>query len=189
MSQAVKEVKASTDSVLKLTIKPANDSDWLQVYLEDFGKSDIGRHAGRLVLVVGGEAYTHYWSHMSTPLIEFIQNASCGYLIMKLTSGELNEQIHATGDEMIAELVKEIFEQRRDDGISKEAARELYDDVQLADWEQPTDEHELLEQIYGCDWWECIPKVDNPEYDHLFKVIDLLKQGLAQHDASQGVAV
>lgn len=187
MSQTIEEVKASTDSVLKLTIKPTS-GDWLQVYLEDLGRTDNDRHSGRLVLVVSGDAYSHYWSHMSTPLIEFIQTASNGYLITKLTGGELKEQINATGDEMRDELIKCIFEQRRDDEISKEAARELYDDIHFEDWEQPTDERDLLERIYGSDWWECIPKVDNPEYDHLFKVIALLKQGLAQHVAEQGCA-
>lgn len=188
MSLTVKEVKASTDSVLKLTIKPTS-GDWLQVYLEDLGRTDNDRHSGRLVLVVSGDAYSHYWSHMSTPLIEFIQTASNGYLITKLTGGELKEQINATGDEMRDELIKTIFEQRRDESLSKEDARDLYDDVQNSDWERPTDEHELLYRIYDCEWWECIPQVENPEYEHFSKVIDLLKQGLAQHVAEQGGAV
>ena len=185
MNCTIKEVVASS-SVLKLTIKPANGWDWLHVYLEDLGCFENSRHTGRLVLIVDGDSYSNYWSHMAKPLIDFTQNASNSYLIDKLTGGKVTAWVDATGDDLKSEIFKEIVSQRKSDDLSKEDAREIYDELEWRDLENLGAEADFLSRVYGEEWWTGLPKVESRDYTHFSKVVDLLKDGLAQHVANQG---
>lgn len=73
---------------------------------------------------------------------------------------------------------KYILDRRREDTISKEEARELYD---LAENLCSNNENAMYD-IYGDEWWDYGPTIVNPEWEYFGRILDAAKDGVNQFE-------
>lgn len=171
------DIQSST--VKKITITNIPNLDPISVYLEDFGK---GR--GNLIITCANESWTYYWGSMGEHnLSQFITTCDNHYLSKKLNPVVKADIDDCDGLEKHAQ--KHIMELRRNNDISKDDARKLYDECyKLFDYKD-TDSagySEIMYNIFGDEWWDCLPIKPNPEYMYFCRILDIVKEALNYKD-------
>lgn len=157
--------------------------DPISVTLQDFGEGQ-----GKITIDVWGEAWSCYWGAMGKQhtISSFFQKASVGYLADKLAPGL--DRSRFSNEKLKAATKKEILSLRRDEDLSHQEARDLFDDVEfrLECVEKLSDcaQHDrFMSAVFGDDWHESIGGHDtqepNPSYTYLCRVIEGVKAGLA----------
>jgi hypothetical protein len=171
-------MKILNTTVKKIAITDIKNLDPISVYLEDFND---GR--GKLIITCWDKSWSYYWGGMGTRnLKEFILSADNHYLSRKLAPNipsDINDE-----DNFVKDAKKQIIRQRREGLISKFAARELYDECEtVMQWkgEEATAYEIMMFEIYGDEWWECLPKKTNPEYEYFSRILDTVKLALKEN--------
>lgn len=160
-------------SIRQITIDMVSGLDPIRVVLED-----IGPGKGRINIECYSKSWVSYWGAMGDRTIsEFI--ASCGehYLAGKLS--DIPSEIF-DDEGLIATLKKDLLQQRRSSELSKDEARELFDEIETTEFPQTIDglwhtHYDLLQKIIGDDWWNRMPTKENPAYAYLCRVIRTVK--------------
>lgn len=158
------------EMVQKLTISDVSGLDPIAVYLEDQGTGQ-----GKITITCYGQAWTSFWGAMGKRTIsEFVSSSDNQYLAKNLSSVpyEINDV-----DKLVKDLKRVILKNRRSEEINATDARIQFDSV-LAD--DIMDNHGLLNDVYGDEWWYNIPKKPNPDYLYLFKILDAVKEALSK---------
>lgn len=170
-------MKLSTTQVTKLLITDLTHMDPIALIVEDFGPG-----AGKITITSAGEAWTCYWGYMGEQhtLRSFFSKCSTPYLVGKLKTGICREVDDEDSEALSLAIRKWIIEHRRDKGLTAEEAREQWDQAQLVMF---GDHRELCEEVFGDEWWDCIPKKVNPEYEWLAKIVDTVKAAFALEKA------
>lgn len=175
-------MKITTSQITKLAISGLQNMDPIAVMVEDFSPG-----AGKVTITSFGDAWSRGWMSMGEQhtMRSFFRSCDTPYLIGKF-NGSLRKEIDDQDDETLGVfLKKEIIKQRRERDRSKNEARELWDD---SDWVSYEERRELCEQLFGDEWWESLPKIPNPEYLHLEKIINTVKEAFALEESEASKA-
>lgn len=182
------KVEQSTVVTMKITDVPALDP--ITVFLED-----IEPRRGRITIRCYDKAWTAYWGGMGDNTVsEFFCSCDEHYLAGNLSVGLRSE---ITDSDCIQEAAfKEIISMRRGrfvrsfrtpgqmvrvgrNDISADEARELWDEVDFVDFgSDGWNESELMQKIFGDEWWHRLPTKPNPEYQYLCRIIKAVQEGL-----------
>ncbi len=168
-------------TVTKLRITEVEGLDPIDVYLEDLEPSQ-----GKITINCWGNSWTAFWPGMGSRLVhEFFRDCSNGYLIGCLAPHM--EKYEPDFDAFGLEMRQKICEMRRDESLSKELARELYD---VDDWSEYVTSNpyepirnpcflykEEFEQLdfEGFD----VPERLTADYRYLSKIIEAVKEALS----------
>lgn len=170
-------MQITESTVRKLNISQLENLDPISVYLEDFGP---GR--GKITITCFDASWTNYWGAMGEnyDIARFFSKASEDYLANKLTVGGIHQHVTDT-DAIEADARRQVIQQRRDGELSQMDARELFDDIRF--FVSPEENQDLLQRIYGDEWWGRLPQKPNPEYEYLCRIIRTIKAALQQETA------
>ncbi|MGQ5522957.1 hypothetical protein ACUHMQ_06805 [Chitinimonas sp. PSY-7] len=170
------QIEQST--VTKLRIVGAQvDAGWkldpITVYIENFQPGQ-----GKITIECFGDAWSNYWGAMGGDrnLEQFFIGCDSDYLARKLKLGiqsTINDE-----DGLSAHVQAEVLRQRRAGEITKDDAREMYDEAEYLEYH--TLDHDLMKRVFGYEWWYAFPKKPNPNYEYLCRVIEAVKAGLRQ---------
>lgn len=164
-------MKIESCTISKLTLSEITNLDPISIYIEDF---ELGK--GKITLTCSGRSWTAYWGNMGGRTVaEFFCRCDEGYLAGNLSSID-PEVDDPEGFE--AKARKEVLTMRRKWHIDGTAARSLIDEIELADFEHPHSNGNLLQKIFGDEWWYAIPRKTNPGYEYLCRIIRATQEGL-----------
>lgn len=164
-------MKITKSVVNKLRITDVVNLDPITVIAENFGPG-----SGKIIIECYGESWAHYWSHMGErhTLETFFCKASDDYLAGKLVRGKTDEP---DWDGMPKRIRKEIITLRRSKELSRDDARDYYDDASELTHEINAYLHsELLSIALGDDWIRHIPECPTREFNYLMKIIPVVKE-------------
>ena len=172
--------------VLKLRIYGIDDLDPIAVYLEDFGPGQ-----GKVVLTCSDDSWSRYWSHMGekTDIRAFLLEAGEHYLVRKFAPGL--DPTETDYDSIVDHTRSKILGMRQLGELSKEQARKYWDEAEgLADIADNNllQEHygELLWDVFGDEWWYCLPTQPNYKYEYLVHIINTVKVALMMLPGREG---
>ena len=170
-------MEIARSQVSRLTIRELKGLDPIHVFVEN-----IKSGAGRMTIICSGDAWSYGWQAMGekTYLVEmFVQKCDVYYLAKKLAPN--TSQTETDESKLEKDAKKTIIERRREDSMTKEQARDLYD---IADRfnDGVAANHDLLFDVYGDEWWYCLPTSPNPQYEYVCKVIQAVKDAFAMED-------
>ena len=112
---------------------------------------------------------------------QFFIECNNDYLIGKLS--DIPSMI-VDEDELQNGLKREVIRLRREQYLTRDAARELFDKAD--DVHDIHDDHELIVAVYGDDWWHCLPEKLNPKYEYLSRIVDAVKEAFRMMGAEGG---
>lgn len=176
--------------VTKLVISGVARLDPITVFAED-----IGPRQGKITIECYGKSWSAYWGGMGDRTIaEFFRSCSVDYIANKMT----DERATVTDAEAIADGARRhIIKLRRGhvmtsfdrtrtyrlgrDEISKEKARDLWEDVDCACFgDDGWGESKLMQEIFGDEWWYSLPDKPNPKYQYLCSIITAVQAALEE---------
>ena len=118
-------------------------------------------------------------------LADFFCQASHDYLICKLKTG-INAEIDDDDSEELEKLLKkEIIKLRREDSLTHEQARDLWNEATSVDWNE---RHNVCYEVLGDEWWYRTPKKPNPDYEYLRQIVTTVKAAFKELSGSQAVS-
>jgi len=159
----------------KIVISGIEHQDDIAVYLEDLGPG-----IGKMTITCFDEAWSHFWGAMGECTIkEFVLSCDNHYLSKKF-SPDLKQYINDT-DLLAVDCKKKIIEMRKICDLTEDEARDFYDSVD-AFQNDIINHHDVLYRIYGDEWWCCLPKQKNHEYERFSDILDVIKQALRQEE-------
>lgn len=142
---------------------------------------------GKITITCYGKAWTASWFAMSGQTIsQFFRRCGNDYLIGYL-SPQLEKQIDGDNDDNIIFVKREIIKLLRTNEITKEEAREYWDEAvssedvksDICKWLSGSDLASLLgDDPYYANW----PMVENPSYRYLSRIVDAVKAGFEQSE-------
>lgn len=88
----------------------------------------------------------HYWGSMGMPASRFLAKIDRGYAINKLWGAAAKV---FDSDEAMRDVRRAILQERRDDSINREEARERWDELA---YENPDSEFDFRELVYNTGW-------------------------------------
>jgi hypothetical protein len=185
-------MKVERSQVTKLTISGVPRVDPITVFAED-----IGPRQGKVVIECYGKSWSAYWGGMGEQTVaEFFASCSPDYIANKMT----DERAEITDAEAIEDgCRRQIIELRRGqimrrfgsgestfrfgrNDITPAEARELWEEVDAARFgDDGWGESDLMQKIFGDEWWYSLPTKPNPAYQYLRRIIDTVQAALREH--------
>jgi hypothetical protein len=164
-------MKVAKSTIEKLTITGVERLDTIAVMSEDFGPGQ-----GKITITCFNECWSNYWGAMGKENIkQFFSTCDNSYLIGKLAPAMKSTIRNDDQDDWTTHLRAEIIKRRREDRLDKDDARRLYDEAEYPDNDYGEPESGLFFEVFGDEWWHCLPEQRNPQYDHLCRIIDTVK--------------
>jgi len=144
--------------------------DSIDVMLENDGPGQ-----GRITITCYGKAWTSYWGAMGKDktIAEFFCSCDRWYLAGNLDSS-LQEKI-TDKDALVEEAKKGVIQRRRDLDLDEHDARRAYDDIDGMSGEELYENHDLLSDAFGTEWYFDLPQTLNPDHEYLQKIIMVVK--------------
>lgn len=166
-----------SSKVTKIVIGEVKSLDPVHVFLED-----LGPRQGQITIKCYTESWTASWGGMGDRTIaEFFCSCDEHYLANNLS----NIDSSVSNLDKVAEHTKaHVLKLRREKEIDDLEARELFDSSDSI--EDPFNEVELMQKIYGDDWWCGIPTKPNPDYEYLCRIINTIKTALKNMKDEEG---
>lgn len=183
-------MKIEKSTVTKLTITGAPALDPITVILED-----IEPRRGKIIIECYGKSWSSYWGGMGERTIaQFFCSCDEHYIAKNLDQG-----IHASvvdADSIKDGALRHVIFLRRGrmigsfgnpdrkhrvgrDEITKDEARDLWDEVDCADFgDDGFRQPELMQKVFGDEWWYRLPEKPNPDYQYLCRIINAVQQAL-----------
>lgn len=162
-----------TKQVTQLIIKDVPRLDPITVTLED-----LAPRKGKITVECYGKAWSAFWGGMGDQTIaQFFQSVSSDYIAGNFDSSIRGMMVDS--DSIKEGCFKQVVKDRKERDLSKEEARELFDEIEWAHvgddgWADP----KLMEKIFGEEWWHRLPEKPNPEYQYLCRIIDAVQAAL-----------
>ncbi len=171
-------MKIRTEVVQKLVITDVPSLDPVAVYLENMNEG-----YGKLTITCFNDCWSYGWGAMgSNSLRTFLLTCDTHYLAGKLGNG-LSSKIDDP-DNIYEEAKKEICERRKQDDLTKKKARELFDEascLQNVELNTMSDDcRDAMYEIFGDEWYDCLPQKPNPKWEYLCRVIEVVKEALKE---------
>jgi hypothetical protein len=166
-------VKIEKSCVTKLMITGAPSLDPITVYAED-----IAPRKGKIIIECYGQSWSAYWGGMGDDTIaEFFCGASQDYIANCMSRG-IDSSVFDP-DAAKDHAKREIIKQRRARLLSADDAREEYDEIEDSTIEDdPWLSCDLMQKIYGDEWWYRLPSKPNPDYVYLSRIIKAVQEAL-----------
>lgn len=176
-------------NVTKFTITGVPRLDPITVILED-----IAPRRGKIIIECFGKSWSSYRGGMGERTIaQFFCACDEHYLAKNLSN--MTAEI-TDGDSIKDGARRQIVEMRRGrmipsitrpgqfvrfgrNDISAGEARDLWNDVEFASvGSDGWSEHNLMQKIFGDEWWVRLPSKPNPDYVHLCTIIKVVQEAL-----------
>lgn len=164
----------------KMRITELDRLDPVEVLVDDY---EPGK--GKITITCYGKAWTASWFAMSGQTIsQFFRRCGNDYLIGYL-SPQLEQQIDGDNDDNITFVKREIIKLLRANEITKEEAREYWDEAvssedvksDICTWLSGSDLSGLLgDDPYYANW----PMVENHHYKYLSRICDAVKEAFGK---------
>lgn len=162
--------------VINLRLSEIESLDPITVKIENY---EPGK--GKINIECYGEAWSSYWGGMSGRSIqEFFLSCDNGYIIENLCQG-LYSRVTADGADLQKFLKDKVIEARKEDSITGDVARDLFDKFDHIELGTLDYYHREVSKVLGDDWHYCLPEVKNPKYVYLDRIVSAVKQGLKEH--------
>jgi len=181
-------MKIETSKVTMLRITDVPRLDPIRVTLDN---GELGK--GRITIECYSKAWSSYWGAMADRSVEqFFVDCDNGYLISNLAQGLDSSKF--CGYQLEKDVTSKVLNMRRSRRITNEEARDLYGRAidlhycnSLNEWfAHDTD---LLITVYDSnEWWYPAGEaaaIPNPEYTHLERICDAVREALIHHIAKQ----
>lgn len=155
-----------TSTAKKMVITGAPSLDPITVYAED-----VAPRQGKITIECWGKSWSAYWGGMGDcTLAEFFTSVNQDYVAGCLDRGISGSVFNPDG--VIAHAKRQIIKERRAHDIGADEARELFNEIDnehVGDdpWQSP----QLMQKVYGDEWWCCLPEKPNPDYVYLCRII------------------
>lgn len=171
-------MKTKNVEVSAFRILNAPGLDSITVHIENTATG-----AGQITLTCCGEAWNHFWPRMGEQhtLETFFLSASTDYLARKLYPDHLQKSV--TDFSKVHHQAKAtILSDRREHIINKETAKRLWAGIE--DLKHLSEDYELQEhleticEVFGQEWYECLPTTDHHEFTYLCEIIKAVKDAL-----------
>lgn len=166
-------MKYDISTINKITITDIKQLDPIEVYLENFDKGQ-----GKLTISCFNASWSYYWGAMGDEdLMEFFLGADNRYLSEKLNP--LVESTVDNVDDLESYAKKHIRELRKNKEIDPKRARALYHKSSVLTMYKDinnTKYIEIMTEIFGSDWYYCLPKKPNPKYQYFCRILDAIKE-------------
>ena len=165
-------MKIEKSTVTKILITGADRLDPITVYTENYV---LGK--GKITIECYGRSWSSYWGSMSNLTIEqFFCACNEDYIAKNFSQIQANI---TDGDCIEEAAFKKIISMRRKHDIDRDEARELWNRVDsecFSDdgWSSP----QLMQEIFGDEWWHCLPTKPNPDYQYLCRIIRVVQEAL-----------
>ncbi len=176
-------IEQSTVVAIKLT--NIERLDPVTIYLEEFSKD-----AGRIVIHCWGKAWASFWPAMGgRGIAQFFVDCNNAYLAKNLDSETKSEIFdYEAFNKLLLKGVNEKLSSDLDEddryyfdgalsGLNHDSIPDDQKEGEFWCWNNA----ELLGHIFGGEWWEDIPKMANPDYTYLCRIIDVVREGLVEH--------
>ena len=148
----------------------------INVFFEDYGEN-----RGKVTIESEGDAWSYFWGGTGYKTIqEFFLKAESDYLVGKLDIGIQKELDNLDAEAIQEKARKYIIYLRKEKEISKKEAREQWDSVEEIWGDRFSGDERILYRIYGEEWYLDYPQERNPEYQHLFSIVEAIKQSLLE---------
>lgn len=166
-------MKISQSTVNKITISDIERLDPINVFFEDYGE-----HRGKVTIEVCGDSWSYFWSNTARPTIkDFFLGAGTDYLVRKLKIG-IDSTENDESQEALQKAAKDfILEGRKDGSFSKKEARDKWGLAESL-YEGINANADDLAEIFGDDWWHCLPEKPNDHYVCLCRIVETIKSAL-----------
>lgn len=164
-------MKLEETKVRKIKVTEIYDShglDPIHIYLEDY---EAG--SGKITISCYDKTWHSFWGAMGdSPITEFFLSCDNGYIAKNLSSIPSNiNDYEALGDKIKEHYGEEI------DWVVLDELSALYGDQQDGrSWVEQN--ANIMEEVFGCDWYYDIPQMANPKYKYLTRIIDATKEAL-----------
>ncbi|MEN6379120.1 MAG: hypothetical protein ABFD15_06035 [Methanofastidiosum sp.] len=174
-------MKIESSLVKKVAVTDIKNPDPISIYLEDYAQGQ-----GKLIITCYDKSWTYYWGAMgSQNLAQFVATCDNHYLAKKL---DPNTKSNIYDEDAMEKYAKEhIIDLRKHDDISKEDARKLYDECYRLSSEydlkniDSNDYADLMYEIFGDEWYDCLPTKPNPDYQYLCRILDVVREVLKEN--------
>lgn len=172
-------MKIQVSTNIKLGLTELDRLDPVTIYLENF---EPGR--GRITITCFRKSWSASWPAMGGRSVEqFFISCDDEYLAGNLSTCRSHVPITDMGE--LGEYLRgKIIQQRRCGELEKDDALKFWNE---ADSITLTNDYcsntELMEAVLGEDWWMDLPEKENPDYTHLIRVIQAVREGLCQYIA------
>ena len=174
-------MQTATSTVDKLIITDVPNLDPVSVYLEDFGP---GR--GKITITCFDDAWSNFWGAMGEKydIRSFFTKCDAHYLANKLRNGTPTQE--PDPDKLEEKAKRHILERRKLAYISKDEAREQYDDAErLCDfWHEMNGNSESFRdamfEIFGDDWYDSVPMKPHHQYEYLCVIVKTVQEAIRQ---------
>jgi len=91
--------------------------------------TDLWENAGMLSIVSDYGSWNYLWGSMGSDIRNFLSHTGVGYLMDKLTYDKRSDAEYFNERKTLHEIKRKIIDYRADDTISKELAREAWDEA------------------------------------------------------------
>ena len=171
-------MKIQQSTVTKLLLTELDRLDPVTVFLEDYGDNK-----GKLIIECYGKSWSAYWGSMGGNLAKFIKRVSSDYIANSMDGNLQCDQEDYDAFEKKARQC--VLTDRRKREISNKKARAIWEEIDLSFPEDGASARyyrgNLLVDLFGDEWWYTVPTKPNPEYVYLTRIIDAVKEGVAQY--------
>lgn len=172
-------MKIKETKVKKLHVSDIYNShglDPVHIYLEDY---ELGK--GKITISCYDKTWHSYWGSMGDRTIsQFFLSCNNHYIAKNLTS--INSSI--PDYEKLKDKIKEFYKDDYDEGDFYGEISEIFESLSELEGDQSDGENwvrnntKTMSEVFGCDWYYDIPKMENPKYKYLCRIIDLTKEAL-----------
>lgn len=189
-------MKIEKSTVTKLTITDIMGDphrlDPITVFLED-----LEPRKGRITIRCYDKAWTAYWGGMGEQTVaQFFRSCDEHYIAKNLEQGIDSDIVDS--DSIKDGAFREIVASRRGrlrrdwrnsermvrygrEEISADLARELWDEVEETEFSSDGwGESDLMQRVFGDEWWCRLPTKPNPAYQYLCRIIKAVQEALRQ---------
>jgi hypothetical protein len=154
-------LKEST--LTKLTITDVPHLDPINVFFEDYGPQ-----RGKVTIEVCGDSWSYFWEAMGEgyTIKSFVFKADTDYIVKKLSTGLRPTIDDDSQDALILAAKKYII--KDDEQETQGASQGIPASLGRGG----------CQEIFGCDWYDCLPQKPNLKYEYLCRIVNTIKEAL-----------
>jgi len=171
----IMKIKSST--VTKLLLTDLEALDPVTVIVENY---EPGK--GKIIIECYGESWANYWGAMSGMTIQkFFCSAHVGYLAEKLAP-EVPPTVPDEGDALIEAAMAHVKTMYDDFDLGKNEAEDLLGRINNYLSYGVQENVDLLYEIFGDEWWYCVPEKPNYQYEYLCRIIEAVREAFRENE-------
>lgn len=170
-------MQVSVTHTTKIVLTQLARLDPVTIYLDN---PMLGR--GKITIECFRKSWSSSWPSMGGRRVEeFFISCDDEYLASSLST--CSSHIPVTEPSALCDYLRPmIIQQRRAGELEKKQARRFWNEADTitltSDYCSNT---ELMYDVLGDDWWLSLPQKENPDYNHLVRIIQAVREGLREY--------